>query len=350
MRKHDRQTGEPLSRKNWRIALACGALLSLLPLARGGEVADAVAAAGTNQERLAPFPNGRFILERGDLVAFLGGADVAAARETGHLEALLAVKYRGLGVRFRNFGWEGDTVFAHPRDVGYPAWPEQLRNTGTSVVILQFGRAEALGPGMDWPAFDAAYARILNQCVALTPRVVLVTPPPFENAGPLLPDLSLRNAVLANCAGRIRDLARKRGLPVIDLFAELEVASTAPHLTDNGLQLTPLGQGLVARAFARQAGLGDLADLTGTPGQTGAWPEAGFEKVRQAVLAKNRLWLNYWRPENWAFLGGDRTEQPSSRDHLNPKIRWFPEEIKEYRPLIEQADAEIEEAASKAVP
>jgi hypothetical protein len=139
-------------------------------------------------------------------------------------------------------------------------------------------------------------------------------------------------------------------LPVIDLFAELEVASTAPHLTDNGLQLTPLGQGLVARAFARQAGLGDLADLTGTPGQTGAWPEAGFEKVRQAVLAKNRLWLNYWRPENWAFLGGDRTEQPSSRDHLNPKIRWFPEEIKEYRPLIEQADAEIEEAASKAVP
>ena len=45
-----------------------------------------------------------------DVVAFVGGTDVATARLTGHLEALLAVKFPG--ARFRNLGWEGDTVFA----------------------------------------------------------------------------------------------------------------------------------------------------------------------------------------------------------------------------------------------
>ena len=35
--------------------------------------------------------------------------------------------------------------------------------------------------------------------------------------------------------------------------------------------------------------------------------------LRQLLIAKNRLWFDYWRPQNWAFLAGDRTAQPSSR-------------------------------------
>ncbi len=57
-------------------------------------------------KRPEPFVDGRFRLERGDVVAFLGGSDVSAAQHAGHLEALLAVKYCGLDVDFRNFGWE----------------------------------------------------------------------------------------------------------------------------------------------------------------------------------------------------------------------------------------------------
>src|ERR1700741_338243 len=59
--------------------------------------------AGTSPGK--PFPEGRFALERGDVVAFVGGSDVAAAQHTGHLETLLTAKYRGLDVHFRNFGW-----------------------------------------------------------------------------------------------------------------------------------------------------------------------------------------------------------------------------------------------------
>jgi hypothetical protein len=65
------------------------------------------------------------------------------------------------------------------------------------------------------------------------------------------------------------------------------------------------------------------------------------------IRAKNRLWDRYRRPQNWAFLAGDRTTQPSSRDHLDPTKRWFPEEMKEFTPLIEAKEREIWDLASK---
>lgn len=71
-----------------------------------------------------------------------------------------------------------------------------------------------------------------------------------------------------------------------------------------------------------------------------------MEKIRQAVIGKNRLWFDYWRPMNWAFLNGDRTEQPSSRDHRDPKVRWFPGEMERFVPLIYQAETRIEELSA----
>jgi hypothetical protein len=32
-------------------------------------------------------------------------------------------------------------------------------------------------------------------------------------------------------------------------------------------------------------------------------------RIPAAVRVKNRLWHDYWRPTNWAFLHGDRTQQ-----------------------------------------
>ena len=63
--------------------------------------------------------------------------------------------------------------------------------------------------------------------------------------------------------------------------------------------------------------------------------------MRPVVVAKNRLWFHYTRPQNWAFLAGNRTNQPSSRDHLDPTKRWFPEEMEQWLPLIEAKEKEI---------
>jgi len=298
------------------------------------------------QVRREPFPDGRFSLERGDVVAFVGGADTEASQHTGHLETLLTATYRGFQVRFRNFGWEGDTVHAQPRDVGFPPLNEHLRRAGVSVIVLQFGRTEAMSGRSGSSVFVSDYQKLLDACTQQTPRLVLVTPPPFEKGGALLPDLSLRNPDLAEYADAIRSIARQRNLPLVDVFADLGGAThREPRLTDNGLQLTTRGHAFVARAFARQLGFGELAERAGAPDENGVWPNAAFERLRQAVVAKNRLWFNYWRPQNWAFLGGDRTEQPSSRDHRNPNIRWFPKEMEEFVPLIEAKEREIAELA-----
>ena len=194
------------------------------------------------------------------------------------------------------------------------------------------------------PRFIVAYQKLLDEFARLTPRLVLVTPPPFEKGNGLLPDLSTRNADLAAYANAIRDLAQQHQLPLVDLFKELGgEAHREPRLTDNGLQLSPRGHAFIARAFAKQNGFGGLADRAGQPKENGAWPDGAFERVRQAVVAKNKLWFDYWRPQNWAFLGGDRTSQPSSRDHRDPKVRWFPEEMEKFVPLIEAKEREIAE-------
>jgi hypothetical protein len=286
-----------------------------------------------------------FALNTNDVVAFVGGSDVAAAQFTGHLEALLAVKYPG--ARFRNFGWEGDTVFAQPRDVGFPPLTEHLKKSGATVIMLQFGRAEALENKQPLTNFVSAYEKFLERCLKQTPRVALVTPLPFESGSELLPDLSRRNADLRGYADAIRAIAAKHDLPVIDLAHEFRGARDhRSQFSDNGLQISPRGHALVAAAFARQLRFGEVLDRVGDVSSSGAWSNPQFEKLRTVVVEKNQLWFNYWRPQNWAFLGGDRTSQPSSRDHRDPKVRWFPAEMEKWKPLIEEKEMEMEQLAA----
>ena len=128
--------------------------------------------------RLAAEAPPALLLRSNDVAAFVGGSDVAAAQFTGHFEALLAVKFPG--ARFRNFGWEGDTVFAQPRDIGFPPLAEHLKRAGATVLFLEFGRAEALSGRKSVAEFSAAYEKLLDEFEKETPRLVLVIPPPFD--------------------------------------------------------------------------------------------------------------------------------------------------------------------------
>ena len=78
------------------------------------------------------------------------------------------------------------------------------------------------------------------------------------------------------------------------------------------------------------------------------WKSPALESVRRAVVEKNRLWFEYSRPMNWAFLGGDRQFVPSSRDPNDLKVRIFPREMEKFVPLIQKADAKIDELAKVA--
>ena len=115
---------------------------------------------------------------------------------------------------------------------------------------------EALdGPGR-LAEFTAAYAKLLDQFVARTPRLVLLSPLPFEPpALASVPDLSPRNEDVKLYTDAIRRLAQERHAIFVDLFTPLTARagrSRQPRLTDNGIHLNEHGQRVVAELIARQ--------------------------------------------------------------------------------------------------
>jgi hypothetical protein len=292
-----------------------------------------------------------FTLGDHDVVAFLGGDWVVQELETGHFESLLAAAFPGRGVRFRNLGWEGDTVFEQPRDVNFPGVLDELKRVGAGVVFLQFGRQESRAGKDGLGAFVAAYEKLCDPVSKQSPKMVLVTPPPEDQTPGV--DPHARAADLRLYASAIRELAKRRGYPCADVFSELggNDAPSPDPLIEHGTP-TARGAARVALAEARQLGLGAIADAAAKgkapANDDGRWDVPQMEALRQAIVAKNRLWFRYRRPTNWAFLGGDRTSVPSSRDHRDPSVRWFPAEMEQYVPLIEQAEARADESARAA--
>ncbi len=288
--------------------------------------------------------DGNFDLKRTDVVAFIGGESVVQQGETGHLESILATAFPGRGIRLRNLGWEGDTVFEQPRDLNFPGIRAQLERVKATVVFAQLGRAESLAGRAGLEAFAAAYGRLCDELAKQTPRIVLLTPAPFEKpADPRLPDLSARNADLAAYAAATVELAKRRGYACADVFTRMAAPrNSGGALTEDGRRAA--SRGLAAEALAVAAEL-KLKTSTGVT-DAGAWDTPALEAVRQAVVARNKLWFDYSRPMNWAFLGGDRMSTASSRDPKDLNVRIFPQELEKFVPLIEQADAKIEELAN----
>ena len=261
-----------------------------------------------------------------DIVALVGGEDMVAAAEYGHLESLLVRALPEYRLKFRSLAWEGDTVFEQPRDLNYPTLEQQLDEIGATVVIAQFGQMESLAGEGKLPAFTAAYEKLIDRLGAGgRRRIVLMASTPVPGAGLA----SKQFKYVAAYTDAIREIAQRRGLRFILPNDGADIAAASYR---DGLHLNEAGQHAVAVRAAEALGTGKLAD---------EFTSTDEFRLLDAVRAKNRLWFHYARPQNWAFLNGDRTVQPSSRDHLDPSKRWFPEEMKQWLPLIETKEQEI---------
>jgi putative heme-binding domain-containing protein len=295
------------------------------------------------------------LLQRGDVVALAGGANLERTRFHGQLHAQLVAAAPALELRFRNLAWEGDTIFEQWRDTGKEQWrlsrdwKQQLADAGATVVLAQFGQMESLGGATRLDEFVAAYEKLLDDFAAGGRRVVLVSPVPFEKtSSPTLPDLSSRNDDARRYTDAIRALAQRRKLAFVDLFTPLAwrplsrpSGTLSPArsggegrgegaLTDNGFHLNARGHEVVALEVTRQLGLKPAPAL----------PPA----LRDAVVEFERLWFDFWRPMNWAFLSGDRTHVQFSRDWRDNDKRLFPEEMREFEPLLRIAEENIRRA------
>lgn len=267
-----------------------------------------------------------FEMEKDEVLAVIGGSEAVVVMEEGSFEALLMRAYAAQRPRVRSLAWEADTVFRQDRPLNFGSLPLQLRRCEATCVLLMFGRQECLERGEEGVAdFEAACERVIAQVKGVTPRLVIVEAAPFEKKAPPLPDLTPKNAALALYNEALRRLAEKHGAFFADSRESWHHARPQP-LTRDGVNLTEAG--------ARELGLRVQTS-------TSALEHPESAALLAAVREKNRLWHHYWRPDNWAFLHGDRTAQPSSRDHLNPQLRWFPAELERYRALIAEKEQEI---------
>jgi hypothetical protein len=286
-------------------------------------------------------------LKQDDVVAFVGGENMVAVSDNGFLEFSLTRSFPDLHVRFRNLAWEGDTVFEQNRDLNFPTWEEQMDKLGVTVVIAQFGQMESLAGKDKLPEFVAAYEKLIERWSGGGKRrIVLLAPVLFsQSALPVGKDvefyrqttkLKSDNDALDDYIDAVRELAEKHHALFVN-DSNLEVADAL--VQRDGVHLTTTGELVMAGSIAKA--LGGKAEMRASRIQGDA------SILLQLINAKNRLWFNYWRVQNWAFLAGDRTNQPSSRDWRDPSIRWFPAEREKFLPLIAEKENEIWDLAGR---
>lgn len=240
------------------------------------------------------FVDRRFSLTGKDVVVFVGQENFVREQKAGVLEALLASGFQEEGPRFRSMAWEADTVYQQWRDLNFGSWEEQLKAAGATVVIAQFGQMESLD-GVDRLAeFTSAYHRLLDQFSTRTAKVVLLSPMPFEKPiAPFAPDLRKMNVQVEAYAEAVRKIADQRGAIFVDLIEPLK--GGGDRLTTDGIHLTGVGLAVVAQVIG--AKLVPHVELSNR------------QDLQEAIVQKNQLWFDCWRPANWSFAYGDRVNQ-----------------------------------------
>ena len=282
----------------------------------------------------ASWPDGKFTPADHETFILTGQTNLVREQKSGTLEASLSIAHAAKKPVFRSMAWEADTVYEQWRDLNFGSWEGQLKASGATAVICQFGQMEALDGIRKLPQFIAAYHRLLDQFAAVSPRHILISPIPFEKPrSPHAPDLAQRNREAQAYAEAIRVIAQQRSAIFVDLFTPLSSRQT--RLTQNGVHLTDEGLKTVASLIANQLGA--------SHGDRPPHPA-----LLTAIISKNRLWFDCWRPANWSFVYGDRISQAYGKAIGDvPSLRAA---FESHKPLIAAKDAEIHTLAEGRIP
>ena len=269
----------------------------------------------------APFKDGRFSLGQDEVVVFIGQENLVREAKSGALESRLATAFAAKTPVFRSMAWEADTVHEQWRDLNFGPWKGQLETTGATTLIVQFGQAEALQGQGGLAKFKADYHKLLDDLSRHTPRIVLLSPAGFM-ASTRPPDLRSpeRLADLQSYAAAVAEIARQRGLPFVNL-----TEAAKDHASVDGLHLSDDGLVAIGQECARALGL----------------PESLYQSasLRTAIVEKNRLWADCWRPANWSFVYGDRISQNYGKG-FGP-VPSLKQNFEAYRPLVAAWDKHI---------
>lgn len=274
-------------------------------------------------------PASAVTFEDNDTVVLLGNTVIERAQKYGHLETAISLSAGKNNLKFRNLGWSGDTVFGTARSYfgppkeGFDRLKSDLTELKPNVVIVCYGAVAAFDGEKGLPEFISGYETLLSMIKSsAAPReIVIVSPPPAESLGAPMPDMAKHNKRLALYSEALGDLAAKHKLRFADFFTTL---GSSKGLTDNGLHFTSEGYQTASPKFVEALGL-TLA--TGNQLQS-----EHARKLREATVAKNKLFFFRWRPANETYLRLFRKHEQGNN------VRELPM----FDPLIAKAEKEIE--------
>ena len=293
----------------------------------------ATQAAVCGQETAAPSSKPKIEFKDGDRLVLIGNTVFEREQRYGSFEPRFALALGDMKVSVRNLAWSGDTVFGHARSYFGP--PEEgLQRLGVhlemlkpTVVMLCYGSELAFDRLAGLPEFLSGYRSLIDLIRAKSPgvRVIVVAPPPLENLPRPLPDLTTENKNLSSLRDAIRKFALVQNASFIDWFELMggmpKPGIVAKPLTENGVHYTREGYEKLSAKLIEGLGL-----------KTPELPAPGLESLRNAVIAKDTLFFNRWRPHNETYLFGFRKHEQGQ----NAK------EIPMFDPLIADGDKAIQ--------
>jgi lysophospholipase L1-like esterase len=280
-----------------------------------------------------------FDLKPGDRVALVGSTLIEREQQYGYWELALTVRFPG--VTFRNLGWSGDTVWGESRvafdldqpQKGFDRLVNAVLAVKPSVILVGYGTNESFAGEAGLPRFKEGLNKLLDAFAPTKARVVLLAPLPFEKHGRMLPDPAPANRNLAIYTAALREVARQRHCHFVDLGPR--IPTNEAH-TEDGMHLTALGYAitapLLAQALANNNPSPTLLREDGTLA-----PEA--DKLRLAIIEKNRLFFHRYRPQNETYLFGFRKYEQGKNAV----------EVPQFDALIEQREKEIAKLRSEII-
>jgi putative heme-binding domain-containing protein len=271
-----------------------------------------------------------FELRAGDRVALIGDTLIEREQAYGYFETRMTAQFQDRNVTFRNLGWSGDTPQGISRasfDFDKPGkafekLKEQVAAVRPTVVILGYGMASSFDGEKGLPQFKTGLLKLMDAIKASSTnevRFLVLSPIRHEDLGAPWPNPAQHNQHLAQYTQVLREIAEQRNCQFVSLFDLFPKKSRGRPLTDNGIHLSSPGYQWLAETVANAL----------------HWPTVrkriDTEALRQAILRKNQLFFDRWRPQNETYLFGFRKHEQGQ----NAK------EIPEFDPLIAEQEKEI---------
>ncbi len=282
--------------------------------------------------------------KQGDHICIIGNALADRMQHHGWLETLLMSRFADKDLVFRNLGVSGDEITFRHRSESFGSPEEWLTRCKADVVFAMFGFNESFAGEAGLAKFKADLDKLIRETQATNysgkgpTRIVIFSPLAVEKLNdPNLPDVAKTNANLKLYATAMGEVAKTNKVPFVDLFAistERFSGSSKPY-TFNGMHLTEYGDQMLGTAIERAL----------TPDGPLIKRDAKvLEKIRVAVLEKNKQWHARYRTVDGYNVYGGRSRESYQSGPGGPKVTNFTimqEEMKQRDVLTENRDKHI---------